>query len=274
MTFYIWSSFYGIPEALDRFAWYDGSGIPLFIADGVERWSGGLPEGSQIDRYIPLVEGRLQRSSPLVMTASYGVSAGQVSLTVDIATDARIRTTDNQIDFFVCQEGLGGQSNMVVAMLAAEPFTLTDAGQAVTVQRQFTMDSAWTKEALRLVVCVQDQASQEVLQAALAVQDIPSATLPDPLIAAVLHPAWPNPFNPGTTIGFSLPRAGQASLEVFAVSGRRISTLVCAPLEAGEHRVAWRGEDEAGLPLASGTYFYRLRFADQPPQTGKLVLLK
>jgi 5'-nucleotidase / UDP-sugar diphosphatase len=68
----------------------------------------------------------------------------------------------------------------------------------------------------------------------------------------------PNPFNPSTTIAFSLDRTGPVRLDIFDLQGRLVRSLVDGAREAGEHRVTWDGRDGAGSPAASGTYVYRL----------------
>ncbi len=69
-----------------------------------------------------------------------------------------------------------------------------------------------------------------------------------------LHPNYPNPFNPETTIRFDLPRSQEVSLEIFDTLGRRVATLVDGQLPAGKHRARWKADH-----LASGLYLYRLR---------------
>ncbi|MBD3219987.1 T9SS type A sorting domain-containing protein [bacterium] len=81
----------------------------------------------------------------------------------------------------------------------------------------------------------------------------------------------PNPFNPVTTVSFSLDRAGPAALRVFDTRGRLVRTLVSEDLPAGAHEVTWRGDDEGGRPVASGVYFYRLEAGDQ--QASRRMLL-
>ncbi len=68
----------------------------------------------------------------------------------------------------------------------------------------------------------------------------------------------PNPFNPRTTVSFALDRRGPASLKVFDAAGRLVKVLLHDNLEAGAHSVVWAGDDDAGRPVASGVYFYRL----------------
>lgn len=77
---------------------------------------------------------------------------------------------------------------------------------------------------------------------------------------------YPNPFNPSTVIQFSLPVRGQVRLEVFDVSGRRVSTLVDESLEPGHHQRTF-------LPsptLASGVYFYRITVQSDGGERGEV----
>ena len=71
----------------------------------------------------------------------------------------------------------------------------------------------------------------------------------------------PNPFNPVTTIGFSLPEAGAMNLVIYDALGRQVRTLVSGQAEAGVYSVAWDGRDAVGRPVASGVYVYRLTTA-------------
>jgi hypothetical protein len=78
----------------------------------------------------------------------------------------------------------------------------------------------------------------------------------------------PNPFNPATTISFSLPEAGFASLKVYDTTGREVATLVNGMSARGEHQVNFDGSQ-----LSTGVYFYTLQFNGQS-QTQKMVLVK
>jgi len=80
--------------------------------------------------------------------------------------------------------------------------------------------------------------------------------------------AYPNPFNPETTVAYSLAQAGHVRLCAYNVRGQRVATLVNAPMPAGEHTVQWAA---TGLP--SGVYLLRLE-AGGRTQTRKALLLK
>jgi len=97
---------------------------------------------------------------------------------------------------------------------------------------------------------------------------VPS-TQPDLPSRFVLHPNYPNPFNPTTTLQFDLMQFDRVTLKVFNVLGQEVAALFDkAPLGAGMHRVEFDGS-----LLPSGIYFYRLQTA-QFAATRKMVLLK
>jgi hypothetical protein len=85
--------------------------------------------------------------------------------------------------------------------------------------------------------------------------------------------ARPNPFNPVTTIGYSLTEDGVAEMAVFSPAGRRVRTLVSGVVPAGDHEAVWDGLDDRGTPVASGVYFYTLRVGDAA-ETRRMVLVK
>lgn len=91
--------------------------------------------------------------------------------------------------------------------------------------------------------------------------------------ALTLAQNFPNPFNPATQIRFHLAAPGRVSLVVFDLLGQRVRTLVSGERPAGDAWVQWDGRDEAGAPVASGTYLYQLRSGEQVLQR-KLVLLR
>ena len=83
-----------------------------------------------------------------------------------------------------------------------------------------------------------------------------------------LEQNFPNPFNPATTIEYSVPHSGDVSLIIYNANGREIERMVDGEMSAGRFRVVWNASD-----LASGIYFYRLRTGEFV-RTRKMVLLK
>ena len=84
---------------------------------------------------------------------------------------------------------------------------------------------------------------------------------------------YPNPFNPQTTIEYSLQQSGDVSLRVFSVSGQRVQTLVQEHQPAGKHSIVFNAVDDSGETLPSGLYFYTLTHGPQIV-TKKMILAK
>jgi hypothetical protein len=83
----------------------------------------------------------------------------------------------------------------------------------------------------------------------------------------------PNPFNPSTTLSFTLPQSGKAELAVYSITGQKIRTLLNGPISAGAHSVTWDGRDDSGKLVSSGVYLSRLTSGTRIA-TGKMLLMK
>jgi hypothetical protein len=118
----------------------------------------------------------------------------------------------------------------------------------------------------------------EVLSASNSVLRMATTSTGDlPPVARVVGDALaqnrPNPFNPTTTLSYSISKQGHVVLSVFAVDGSRVRTLVDRDQQPDRYDVQWDGTDNSGQRVASGVYFYTLR-APAFTKTKKMVLLK
>jgi flagellar hook assembly protein FlgD len=88
----------------------------------------------------------------------------------------------------------------------------------------------------------------------------------------------PNPFNPSTTIRFSVPEMHQGAhveLTIYDLLGQKVRTLMDASVEAGVLEATWDGKDEAGREVSSGVYFYKLAIdGGKWAETRKMVLIR
>jgi hypothetical protein len=84
---------------------------------------------------------------------------------------------------------------------------------------------------------------------------------------------FPNPFNPSTTIRYSLGRETEVSLKVYTLLGQEVRTLVNSVQAAGQKAVEWDGRNEKGNPVASGIYIYRMKAGDFM-WSSRMILLK
>ncbi len=94
-----------------------------------------------------------------------------------------------------------------------------------------------------------------------------------------LNQNYPNPFNASTTINYQLPQPSQVKLVIYNMMGQKVATLVNGSKTAGYHNVVWQGISDAGIPVASGIYLYRMEAISltgngSMRDFGKMLLLK
>ncbi|HEX7078429.1 MAG TPA: cell surface protein SprA [Candidatus Eisenbacteria bacterium] len=99
-----------------------------------------------------------------------------------------------------------------------------------------------------------------------------SSGAPSP-VRVVLRQNHPNPFNPSTTISYSLPAEMRVRLVIFDVQGRFVRELVNRAQIAGTREAVWNGRDAGDRPVPSGIYFFRLE-AGGASLTRRMVLVK
>lgn len=83
----------------------------------------------------------------------------------------------------------------------------------------------------------------------------------------------PNPFNPQTSIAFTVPGLERVRLEVYNAQGGLVKVLRDGPMEAGRHQTFWDGTESDGRAAPSGVYFYRLSVGKRT-LARKMLLLK
>ena len=102
------------------------------------------------------------------------------------------------------------------------------------------------------------------------VEAVESAGTPD---SYSLSAAYPNPFNPETTIEFTVPTDGYVKIDVFNAAGQLVNSLVDEELSAGGYKTTWDAVDASGQEVSSGVYFYRMQAGDFAA-THSMTLLK
>jgi len=91
---------------------------------------------------------------------------------------------------------------------------------------------------------------------------------PQLIVAYRLYPAYPNPFNPVTTIQYSIPAAMDVRLSIYNMLGEEVEILAAGKHQPGNYTVSWNGSR-----FSSGMYFYRL-YTSEFSTVRKLLLLK
>jgi hypothetical protein len=95
-----------------------------------------------------------------------------------------------------------------------------------------------------------------------------------------LYQNYPNPFsangpfgNPATTIQYALPQPANVEWAIYNLLGQKVRTLVDREQPAGCHDVVWDGRNDAGMPVGSGIYLYRMK-AGRFVETRKMVMMQ
>jgi hypothetical protein len=93
------------------------------------------------------------------------------------------------------------------------------------------------------------------------------------LLTPQLYGNYPNPFNPTTTISFSLPDEQEIDVTIYNIKGQKVKQLINGQLIAGKHSMIWNGKDLNEKAVSSGIYFYKLK-TDKKEISRKMLLLK
>ena len=133
---------------------------------------------------------------------------------------------------------------------------------------------------VRVRFIAQDVLGESIVEAAVDDFDVLAtgflgADAPDTATPArfALGQNRPNPFNPTTTVRFSLAVGAATRLTIFDVSGRAVRSLVNGVLPAGEHAILWDGRDDVGRSVPSGIYLYKIQSGTETA-TRKMMLLE
>ena len=236
--------------------------------------NGDLPTMAELDKIVGFrtawedyfeksCSGRITCNTSLTADLPVGVLKGEVRdiVTLDAVPDFLATSIEHDFDQFVTAGGrytfrympdsLGAPDTCCVTIAVSAPGYLPDT----------------------VVVCIPYDSTVcqniDLVAVATAIDD-GITRLPVP---ATLYPAYPNPFNPQTTLRFLMPEAGHARLVIYDARGQLIRTLVDGRKIVGEHDAVWNGRDRNGVAVGSGVYFARFEAADRV-QTQKLLLLK
>jgi hypothetical protein len=154
-------------------------------------------------------------------------------------------------------EGQGGvvfsprKGTVDAALLGRRGIGITGSGPAARFRFRVLRDG---DPALKIAKVIARDAGNKPLDPERFTRSLTAAL---PTHTVLLAPT-PNPAQGEATLAFALAEAGDAELNVYAVDGRRVRTLARGRRDPGVYRLTWRGEDDAGHPMAPGVYWARL----------------
>jgi hypothetical protein len=282
--------------------WWPGGGDdPMYLAN-IEQNTAlieGTPTGSDyaphlwidgnIDAeadgiyFAPMFEDRKQYGAALEIALDYDAAISEVHATVDI-TEPLVPGGMYRLKIAITEDNIyapGGNGEEYhnqafrymypdVDGLVVEP--------ALGVQEFWVatpLDDEWVFENLRVTAYIQELNTLRVVNAAtrfLAESTVAVGDEPPPLVTQLVG-AVPNPFNPRTTVTFTVAKTGPVRIAVYDLIGRRVSELTASVYEPGAYAVGWDGTDSAGRSVASGVYVVRMESAGDT-QACKILLTK
>lgn len=125
-----------------------------------------------------------------------------------------------------------------------------------------------------LWICGRTSGVQYIVKVDIGLGPIVGVGEPPLVTENKLYSNYPNPFNPTTTINFSVAGNSNVTLQVFNIAGQLVKTLANQRYSGGSHSVVWDGTNDRGNLLSSGIYFYRLKIGEKFVQTKRMLLLK
>lgn len=285
----------GDPYATDtsngRNAYYGISGYPTGIFDGLLSYVGGNNTTSVFPSYLPLYEQRAPIKTPITLSMYGNLNTREnYNVTVQINKLANLAYPNLVLHLCVTESNIPynwqGQTEfnfvnriMVPDMNGTTVDLMNSPLGVLNVPLTFAVDPAWQTGNCEFVVFVQNIDTKEVLQThKVALIDLPEnpVSIDDPgtpSLQTALLGNYPNPFNPNTTIRFSLKDNAPVSVEIYNHKGQKIKTLVNEAKEAGTHSATWNGTDENGLSVASGIYYFKMN-SGKFSSTKKMILMK
>ena len=114
----------------------------------------------------------------------------------------------------------------------------------------------------------------QVLIPMLEIVDVNDQTIPNSSSQISKLMNYPNPFNPTTTISFSVTQNSDfVNLEVYNIKGQKVKTLINEKMQKGKHSIVWSSVDEDNKPVSSGIYLYKIKAGNQE-SVKRMLLLK
>jgi hypothetical protein len=228
----------------------------------------GVNQGRTYTSFAASLNARMAVASPFDITLTGTKNGSSVSVTATISQSGTISNTDLVLHMIAVENttyagrnGVTPQNFVMRKMITpsgGDPFVM-NAGFSKQVTHSAALNNVTSMNAVGVVVFLQSVSTKEVFQSEYisygTLTGLESSVTVTPIDFS-LEQNFPNPFNPSTSINFTVPRKAHVSLKVFDLLGNEVAGLVQQSMDAGTHRVQFSA---AEYGLTSGVYLYRLQ---------------
>ncbi len=228
---------------------------------------------TQLAMALPNNLGDLNIPAQAVSSAKY-VVAGEYStrMSSQILTQSDLPSGVNAISdvFYVGRDEmfLNEEATLALSLNSLGPIGGENLGVYVLQEDEWRFIGGYLNATDRVLEVTTGQLGRFVI----ASGNHPQGELSIPKVFS-LEQNFPNPFNPSTTIAFSVPRHEQVTVRIFNMLGQEILTLADGYYSEGRHELHWNSRDASQVRVASGVYFYTVESADSR-LVKKMLLLK
>ncbi len=251
----------------------------LYLENGDDKWCSGSVNVGDIVVQVGVILGTAEITDPCQLSAADanddgGIDVLDVVWTVnkilygriaELATSAIIDVIDNSATFTA--DGYVGAFQLTISHDAGATITLTE--------NAFVADYATNGTSTTMIIVAPESNELFTVSGEFVIEDYLAASndgyinvsLSVPSVYA-LKAAYPNPFNPTTTIGYAVPKTSDVKVVVYDMLGREAAVLVNSSVEVGNYSVNWNASD-----LSSGMYLIRMTAGDFT-STQKIMLVK
>lgn len=259
-----------------RNSYYNGpTSTPNTFFDGVN-------QGRTYSSFAANLDARMAVASPFDISLSGTKSGSSVTVTATIAQTGAVANTDLVLHMvaventtYAGRNGVTPQNYVMRKMITpvnGDPMTF-GANPSQQVTHSAVLNNITAIGSVGVVVFLQSVSTKEIFQSEYISYGMLTGIVAEPTVTPkdfLLEQNFPNPFNPSTSIGFTVPHKAYVSLKVFDILGNEVATLVRHTMDAGTHRIQFT-PGEYGI--SSGVYIYRLQ-SDGVSLVRKMLLMQ
>ncbi|MCK4654352.1 MAG: T9SS type A sorting domain-containing protein, partial [Candidatus Cloacimonetes bacterium] len=148
-----------------------------------------------------------------------------------------------------------------------------DSSVIINVMFDATDLEIGTYDAQIVIISNDPENPETIIPIILNIVEAGSNEILSPLITK-LESNYPNPFNPTTTINFSLEEPCNVTLDIFNIKGQKVKTLADSKFEKGIYELTWDSTNSNGIAVSSGIYLYEFKINGKSESVKKMLLLK